>query len=198
MVLVLEPFRRYEECRTYFNDGKGGEGSLGRSLDDRSASDSEGGTHLPGNHSSGEVPRAKQSNNADGLLDGKVPGTGDRARNDFAVGPESLTRKPGEEGTGISGLGHGVVPRLAVLPNDQSRNVLDRSLVETIELREPIGTLNRGGAAERGKGLFGDFDSMASVLNGHLGAGTDGLTRGRVYPRSISWMLVIHRHLTHH
>lgn len=174
-------FQRHEEFTgTYLDDGKGGEGSLGRSLDDRSTSDSESGTHLPGNHGSGKVPGTKQSDDTDGLLDGKVPGTGHRARNDLAIGPECLGREPGEEGTGISGLGHGIVPGLAVLPNDQTGNVLDRRLVETVKLGEPIGTLNRTGVAESGKRLFGDFDSVTSVLNGHLRTGTDGLARGRV------------------
>lgn len=44
---------------TYLDDGKGGERGLGRSLDDRSTSDSESGTHLSGNHGSGEVPGTK-------------------------------------------------------------------------------------------------------------------------------------------
>lgn len=53
------PKRHEAFQQTYLDDGKGGERGLGRSLDDRSTSDGESRTHLPGNHGSGEVPGTK-------------------------------------------------------------------------------------------------------------------------------------------
>lgn len=124
--------------------------------------------------------RDEERANTDRLLDDHVPDAGERTGHNLSVAPNGLAGKPADVAGSIGSLAHGVVPRLAVLPDDQSSNILQVGLEEVVQFGQVRLSLGRRGVLERLERLVCDLDGFAGIFKRHLGACTDDLARCRV------------------